>query len=62
MKSRSARNALLAAGVLAFFSPPASMALRPVRAAGEEPAAPAYEKQVNLVYTVNNFGFIDVCG
>ena len=23
---------------------------------------PAFEKQVNLIYTVSNFGYIDTCG
>ncbi len=31
----------------------------PQALAGE---APAFEKQVNLVYTVSNFGYIDTCG
>ena len=25
-------------------------------------AAPAYEKEVYLLYTINNFGYTDVCG
>lgn len=32
-------------------------------ARGEEPAAPpAHDLQVNLIYTVNNFGYTDTCG
>ena len=32
---------------------------RPLALAGE---GPAFEKQVNLVYTVSNFGYTDTCG
>jgi hypothetical protein len=57
---RGRRNSvLLAGGLLAALSLPADVALGPALAGGEEPS---FEKQVNLVYTINNFGYIDVCG
>lgn len=53
---------LFTGGLLAALSLSADVALRPALAGGDEPAAPSFEEQVNLVYTVNNFGYIDVCG
>ncbi len=34
----------------------------PSAAAPAAQAAPAYDRQVNLVYTVNNLGYTDTCG
>ena len=61
--SRRGRLALLlAGGILGTVSLAAHLAVRPALAGGDGDSTPAFEKQVNLVYTVNNFGYIDVCG
>jgi hypothetical protein len=54
--------ALLAAGLIAALFLSADVAPPPALAGGDEPATPSFDKQVNLVYTVNNFGYTDVCG
>jgi hypothetical protein len=40
----------------------AAAAAEPAAGAASEPAAPSYDKQILLVYTVNNLGYTDTCG
>lgn len=46
-----------AAAALAFAAVPAG---RAAGAGADE--APAFDREIHLVYTVNNFGYTDVCG
>ena len=55
----NANAVLFVGGLLAALSLTADFAIRPALAGGDEPS---FEKQVNLVYTTNNFGYTDVCG
>jgi hypothetical protein len=62
MRSKARLSVLLCVFAAAWVSRGDPTAEEAAGTARSEPPAPTFDRQVNLVYTVNNMGFTDVCG